>query len=133
MIRDLLDRVGAALAALLLAILFYEGVPVIQNIPLIGHLPLLGWIIEGEVGRRLDGYATLSELTAAKARAEREEHDRLAVQQSLEQERRRHAATEKLKDDAHAALEKRIAEDAADNPGGGCTWSADDDQWLRHH
>jgi hypothetical protein len=134
MIRDLLDRVGAALAALLLTILFYEGVPVIRNIQLIGHVPVLGWIIEGEVGRRLEGYADLSELAAAKARAAKEEHDRLAAQQSLEEERMRHAAAETAKDQAHADLENRIAADAAANGSdGGCSWTSDDDQWVRHH
>jgi hypothetical protein len=139
MITDIIRRLGVLLAAILLVVVFYEGVPIIRGIPFIGHVPVLGWIIQGEIGRRLEGYAALSELTAAKAKADRELHDRLAAQQSLEEARKREAAATQLKEQAHAELEKRIAADAAahkaDASSGGCDdgWNASDDEWLRHH
>ncbi len=134
MISSLLRSAGAAIAAAISIIVFYEGVPVVRKLPFIGHLPVIGWVIEGEVGRRLEGYVALSEKAAAEAKARKEEHDRLAAQQALEEARKRAIAADKLKDEAHAELEKRIAEDAADHRAdGGCGWSRDDDEWLRHH
>jgi hypothetical protein len=133
MISSLLRSAGAVITAAISIIVFYEGVPVARKLPFVGHLPVIGWIIEGEVGRRLEGYVTLSENAAAEAKASKEQHDRLAAQQALEEARRRAIAAEKLKDDAHAELEKRIAEDAADGADDGCGWSRDDDEWLRHH
>lgn len=118
--KSLLAGIGSAAVAVLATVLYYEGL----------RLPFLGQVIDGAVAHRLEGYVQLSEKTAADAKAAKEEHDKLAAQQSLEEARKRLAAAETAKDQAHAELEKRIADDAAD---GGCSWSSDDDAWLRHH
>lgn len=119
MIKSFLASLGLSAVLMISTVLYYEGL----------RLPFVGQVIDGAIAHRLEGYVELSEKTAADARAAREEHDKLAAQQALEEARKRAGAAEQQKDEAHAELEKRIADDA----GGGCTWSADDDQWLRHH
>lgn len=124
MIRSILAGMGFAAASVLATVFYYEGL----------HLPFIGQVIGGAISHRLENYVELSERVAAEAKAAREEHDKLAAQQALEEERKRAIAAEQLRDEAHAELEKRIAEDAAaGSADGGCTWSGDDDEWLRHH
>ena len=120
MIRCSLSAIGLAAVAVAITILSYEGL----------RLPFVGQVIDGAIAHRLESYVLLSEKTAADALASEQERQKLAAQQSLEEYRKRAAAAEKLKDDANAELEKRIAADAAD---GGCSWQPADDEWLRHH
>jgi hypothetical protein len=127
--KNFLAALGFTAISVIATVLYYEGL----------HLPFIGQVINGAIAHRLEGYVALSEKTAAEAKAAREEHDRLAAQQSLEEARKREAAATKLKDQAHAELEKRIANDAAASKsnasGGGCDdgWNASDDDWVRHH
>lgn len=121
--KSLLASLGFTAVSVLATVLYYEGL----------HLPFIGQVIDGAIAHRLESYVLLSEKTAADAKAAKEEHDKLAAQQALEEQRKRTTAAEKLKDDANAELEKRIADDAKNTADGGCGWNADDDAHVMQH
>jgi hypothetical protein len=78
-------KIGAgALAGMMIAVLFYEGVPIVKDIPYISYVPVLGNLGIGNVQTRVNaavagaqhGFAVQVENAALKARVEAEERDR---------------------------------------------------------
>jgi cell division protein FtsB len=78
----------------------------------------------------LSGYVLQSEKTALQAQLDEVKRQKNAAAQSLEEYRKRNDATQKLKEEADARLEKLIAEDSGSD---GCTWGDSDIEWLRKH
>lgn len=132
-IACIIGNLVTAAACILGMLTYYEGIPLLRDSWLLRQVPVLGTIAGGAVRRRIDGalvgYVARSEKIAADARAAEAERQRQAATLALEESRKRMLAAQTLKDKAHADLEKRIAADS----DGGCTWGADDDEFVRHH
>lgn len=111
-----------------LALRFWKPLAALACIAIVITL-FFAWLHEHDKNT-LAGYVALSEKTAAEAQAAKEEHDRIAAQQALEESRKRELSATQAKDKANAELAKRIAADT----DGGCSWSSDDDAFrLRKH
>lgn len=101
-------------------------------VALAGGLGLWRWLLAhdaavAEAARQ--GYVTQVTLEAMQARLDEETRQHRAVQEALEAYRRAVADADKASDDANAKLEQAIRTDTGD----GCTWTADDLEWLRRH
>lgn len=129
-IACLIGNFVTAAACVLLVILYFEGVPLVRSIPMIGHVPLFGWIAQGEIGRRLEGYVALSEKTALEAQIAREKRLRAAAEAATAGYQKRASEAEKAKDEADAKIRQMEADDSGED---GARWGADDVEWLRHH
>ncbi|MBY5804064.1 hypothetical protein HFN52_10690 [Rhizobium leguminosarum] len=110
------QAIGAVGVTILLMLGFYEGVPGLRDIPFAGKIPVIREFIVGRVelerGKAADaareGYVARSELTAAKAEAER--YRLQAVQNAIfAADARRQAA------DASATLNRKLSEQENEN------------------
>lgn len=75
------------------------------------------------------GYVTQVTLDAIQARLDEAERQKQAAATALDEYRLRAADAIQARDQANAKLEEAIAADKSD----GCTWTADDLDWLRKH
>lgn len=128
-------KVGFGFCAGIIATLIYWlGIPLLNDYPVLRNIPLVGQIAVGHVetvrAEALAGYVLQSEKISAEARAAEMERQRNAATQSLEEYRKRAAAAEKAKEEANERLEKLIAEDSGDD---GLRWGDADLEWLRQH
>lgn len=76
-----------------------------------------------------EGYVTQVTLDAIQARLEEAERQKAAAATALDEYRLRAAEAITARNEANARLEEAIAADKSD----GCTWTADDLEWLRKH
>jgi hypothetical protein len=106
-----IQAIGAVGVTIIILLGFYEGVPCLRDIPFAGKIPVIREFIVGRVeierGKAADaareGYVTRSELTAAKAEAER--YRLQAAQNAIfAADARRQAA------DASARLSRKLSE-----------------------
>lgn len=75
------------------------------------------------------GYVTQVTVDALRAQLDEQERQRIAAATALDEYRKRAAEAAQARDEANAKLEEAIAADKSD----GCTWTADDLEWLRKH
>lgn len=75
------------------------------------------------------GYVTQVTLETVQAKLDEEERQRRAAETSLDEYRVRAADAAKARDEADAKLKEAIARDTS----AGCTWTADDLEWLRNN
>lgn len=75
------------------------------------------------------GYVTQVMLEAVQAKLDEAERQKQAATTALDEYRIRAADAMQARDQANAKLEEAIAADKSD----GCTWTADDLEWLRNH
>lgn len=75
------------------------------------------------------GYVTQVQLEAIQAKLDEAERQKAAVTTALTEYRQQAAEAIQARNQANAKLEEAIAADKSD----GCTWTADDLDWLRKH
>ena len=75
------------------------------------------------------GYVTQVQLEAIQAKLDEAERQKTAVTTALTEYRQQAAEAIQARNQANAKLEEAIAADKSD----GCTWTADDLDWLRKH
>lgn len=75
------------------------------------------------------GYVTQVMLEAIQAKLDEAERQKTAVTTALTEYRQQAAEAIQARNQANAKLEEAIAADKSD----GCTWTADDLDWLRKH
>lgn len=95
----LISNIATAAICILLTIVYFEGV----------SLPYIGQVIDGAIANRLEGYVTLSEKTAADAKAAELKRQADAAKSAAEQFRQRTLEAERAETVAQADLEKEIA------------------------
>ncbi len=98
MIRCFFSAIGLAAVMTIATVVFYEGV----------SLPLVGQVIDGAIANRLEGYVTLTEKTAADARAAEQKRQADAARAAAETFRKQMLEAKSAEAIATADLEKGI-------------------------
>jgi hypothetical protein len=127
-ILDYLKMGAAAIAGMMLCILYYEGLPVVSHIPYINVIPIVGNIAVGEKQR----YASEQVTLATSKMVTKFERDTLAFQLAKERSDRLRAeqmTTEASKRADAAVRAKTDARIKADTDPDGGRWTEEDNKW----
>lgn len=127
---------GAALAGCI-ALVVYEGVPIIKSVPFIEYVPIIGELAEGRVDREArkarEGYVAEARLIAAEAQLAERNRQLAAGRRALDgfaglladaQARESALSEQDAKDDAQFEAGLKAA-------GRSCSLTDDDIRWLR--
>lgn len=133
-ILDYLKMGAAALAGMMLCVLYYEGVPVVSHIPYINVIPIVGDIAVGEKQRYASEQVTAAtsqmvtkfERDTLAFQLAKERADLLRAEQMTTEASKRADAAVRSKTDAKQALDARIKADT--DPDGG-RWTEEDEKW----
>lgn len=135
MLTAVIRTIGLPACAVLLLLIYYEGLPGASRIPFLSSVPVVGDVLTGrvhshaadQVRKATADLVAKAELAAVKAQLDREREFRRIADQALVDAARRAEAAEQARNEALADLEARIASDTGEE---GAEWTEGDLQWL---